>query len=96
MRWLIMALNFLGGLTGFGWVVALIWSMHAIHKSPLTERGLGTDGGESGLNIATNDSVQLVDAPDKSEQISRLAALLQDGSITAEEFQQLKAEVMVR
>jgi hypothetical protein len=51
-RWAIMAVNvFLGG-TGIGWGVALVWALNVVH---LTRDLIGSNGGESGLNIFAND-----------------------------------------
>lgn len=49
-RWPILLINIALGGTILGWFGALIWAMHAIHKSPT-----GSQGGESGLNIFAND-----------------------------------------
>lgn len=49
-RWPILGINLLFGGTGLGWIGALIWALHAVHKSET-----GSDGGESGLNLFVND-----------------------------------------
>ena len=54
-RWVIAALNLVGGVTGFLWVITLIWAFRAVHISPTRN-----NGGESGLNIVANDEVHAV------------------------------------
>jgi len=91
-RYLIAVVNIAGGLTGFGWLLALLWSMHAIHRS---EDEYGSDGGESGLNFGANDPAYLrLSAPDAATQISELKRLLDDGVIDQSEFRKLKAQVI--
>jgi hypothetical protein len=101
-RWLILAVNgFLGPIGGLGWLLALAWSLKVIHRSPLTEEGLGSDGGESGLNIFVNDErkVRIVNegqwgTPDKTEQLLKLKELLDSGALTKEEFETVKGEIL--
>ena len=88
-RWVIGAVNLIGGMTGFGWVMTLIWSLRAGHISPT-----GNNGGESGLNVFANDPVQAVITRDKPAQLAELQSLLASGSVTADEFAQLKAEIL--
>lgn len=88
-RWIIAAVNVIGGMTGFGWVMTLIWSLHAGHISPT-----GNNGGESGLNVIANDPVQAVVTRDKPAQLAELKSLLDSGGITEDEFARLKAEIL--
>jgi hypothetical protein len=91
-RYLIGVINIAGGLTGFGWLLALLWSMHAIHRS---EEEDGSDGGESGLNIAVNDLTHVRFAgTDAATQIAELKRLLDEGAIDEVEFSKLKSRVI--
>ena len=52
-RWLILIVNIAVGGTVVGWLVALIWALKAAHLAD----GRGqTVGGQSGLNLFTNDA----------------------------------------
>jgi hypothetical protein len=51
-RWLILAVNIGLGGTGIGWCVALVWALRIVH---LPGDGVGSRGGESGLNLFAND-----------------------------------------
>ena len=95
-RWLIAALNVFGGLTVLGWVLALLWALQAIHKSPRTALGSGTDGGESGLNVFANDDRRVVvkSSADPATQLRHLKELADSGTISPEEFAVLKADVI--
>lgn len=53
-RWPILIVNLAFGATLIGWLIALIWALHAIHRPEA--RG----GGESGLNLFENDSIRIV------------------------------------
>ena len=91
-RYLIAVVNIAGGLTGFGWLLALLWSMHAIHRSDEED---GLDGGESGLNIAVNDLNHVRFAgTDTATQIAELKRLLDEGAIDGAEFSKLKSRVI--
>lgn len=61
-RWVIFALNFFLGATGIIWFGCLIWAFMAVH---ITNDPNGSNGGESGLNLAANDivPVRLVSDP---------------------------------
>ncbi|OBQ67972.1 superinfection immunity protein [Mesorhizobium erdmanii] len=61
-RWVILLLNvFLGG-TGIVWFGCLIWACMAVH---ISNDPNGSNGGESGINLAANDilPVRLVSSP---------------------------------
>ena len=53
-RWVILVVNFAFGGTIIGWGIALVWALHAVHRS-----GGTASGGESGLNIFVNDSTKI-------------------------------------
>lgn len=91
-RYLIAVVNIAGGLTGFGWLLALLWSMHAIHRNSDED---GSYGGESGLNIGVNDvaPVRLIN-PDLANQLSDLKRLLDEGVIDQADFTKLKAKII--
>lgn len=98
-RWIIAALNVALGGTGIVWLGCLVWACGAVHKS--AEAG-GSDGGESGLNVFANDvqKIELVKTPVNSpnsalEQLERLKRLLDAGAINPEEFERLKAKLLV-
>lgn len=55
-RWVILAVNGLFGGTLVGWVVALVWALHAVHRP---EQPGASQGGELGLNLYVNHT-QLV------------------------------------
>lgn len=90
-RWLIFVINLAGGITFFGWLLAIVWSCRAIHKS-----STGSDGGESGLNLFVNDEslIKVTGTTDKATQLKKLKELLDNGAITQEEFDRLKREVL--
>ena len=91
-RYLIAVVNIAGGLTGFGWLLALLWSMHAIHRA---EDEYGSDGGESGLNFAASDPAYLrLGSTDVATQIAELKRLLDEGVIDQAEFRKLKMRVI--
>lgn len=89
-KWPIFLINLVFGSTLIGWIGSLIWAMHAVHTS-----SLGSNGGESGLNLFVNDvkTIRPANADHASDYISRLnqlKALLDQGTITEEEFRDLK------
>lgn len=94
-RWPILAVNVAFGATGLGWFATLLWSFHAIHKSPT-----GNHGGESGLNIIVNDfaapTAHLPNLPPVSDDIGRLTRLLEEGAITGSEYEALRRSVTSR
>lgn len=91
-RYVIAVINVAGGLTGFGWLLSLLWSMHAIHRS---EEEDGSHGGESGLNVDINDISPIrVSGPDVAGQIADLKRLLDEGAINQSEFSKLKAQII--
>lgn len=63
-RWVILALNVCLGGTGIVWLGCLIWAFMAVH---ITNDPTGTNGGESGLNLAANDIVRLRIEPPYAE-----------------------------
>lgn len=98
-RWVILAVNiFASPLGGIGWILALIWSLRAIHRAPRSTNG--SNGGESGLNIFVNDlkNARTVnhrsDQPHKTQQLVELASLLDQGALTKHEYEKLKSEVI--
>ncbi len=105
-RWLILVLTVVAGATLVGWLIALIWSMNAIHRS----RGPIANGGESGLNLFANDipvrvirfeAPQLA-SPDRkgapveavAGQLERLAQLHQTGWLNDTEFASAKSALL--
>ncbi len=93
-RWIIMVINVAAGVTVLGWLLTLVWSAQAVHKSPLTAAGRGTDGGESGLNLFANDVRRVRIEPPSSanvaDEIWKLQTLLERGAISPAEFERLK------
>lgn len=55
-RWVILLLNIFLGATGIVWFGCLIWAFMAVHISDDPD---GSNGGESGLNLAANDVVRV-------------------------------------
>lgn len=55
-RWVILVLCTTFGATGIVWLGCLIWAFMAVH---VTKDPTGTNGGESGLNLAANDVVRV-------------------------------------
>lgn len=96
-RWVIFVITIVFGATGLGWLIALVWSLSAVHLSQK-----GSDGGESGLNLFVNDhaedqKLQVDDSAadiDTITQLQKLKSLLDDESITAEEFAQMKVKLL--
>lgn len=88
-RYLIAAINLVGGMTGFLWVVTLIWAFRAVHLSPT-----GDDGGESGLDITINDPIRATLARDKPAQLAQPQELLEAGHIGQQEHARLRAEIL--
>lgn len=101
-RWPILIVNIAFGATFVGWLAALIWAAHAIHRP--TDR-LTSRGGESGLNSIANNLSRLVTGvahhqhSDLSiivaiESLKRLDVLRSSKSITQAEFEMLKTGVL--
>ncbi|KQP00333.1 superinfection immunity protein [Methylobacterium sp. Leaf91] len=107
-RWVILAVNALFGGTLVGWVVALVWALHAVHRP---DQPGASQGGESGLNLFVNDTqrVALVAAPqgdgggharpalspaDAVRELERLADLHSAGHIDEPEHRALKSAVL--
>lgn len=92
-RWVILVINVAGGVTLFGWLLAIVWACRAIHK---TDQVGGSDGGESGLNLFVNDekTVRVVGHTNFTSQLSDLKRLLDSGAITQQEFDQLKIKII--
>ncbi|WP_210245942.1 superinfection immunity protein [Methylobacterium sp. WL19] len=106
-RWVILAVNALFGGTLVGWVVALVWALHAVHRPDMPD---ASQGGESGLNLFVNDTrrVALVAAPhrdsggherpalspaDAVRELERLGDLRTAGHIDDTEHRMLKAMI---
>ncbi|WP_062228437.1 superinfection immunity protein [Aureimonas frigidaquae] len=105
-RWPILILTVVAGATLVGWLIALIWSMNAIHRS----QGPIANGGESGLNLFANDvparaTVPEAPQPSRSDrkgapveavagQLERLTDLHQTGWLTDAEFTKAKAALL--
>lgn len=105
-RWPILVLTVVAGATLVGWLIALIWSMNAIHRS----RGPVANGGESGLNLFANDiprqaiehrhrqlaPLQRPAVPEEpvTEELERLVQLHQTGWLTAKEFASAKSALL--
>lgn len=87
--YLIAAINLVGGMTSFLWVVTFIWAFRAVHLS-----AAGDDGGESGLNLAVNDPVRAVLTRNKPAQLAQLQDLLAAGHVSPEEHARLRAEIL--
>jgi hypothetical protein len=104
-RWPILLINVVFGATVLGWVAALIWALHAVHRPDVSD---ASSGGESGLNIFVNDpkAIRINDAKRVESQprtlqaamneIDRLKKLRAESSITDTEFEILKALVLQR
>lgn len=107
-RWPILVLTVVAGATLVGCLIALIWSMKAIHRS----RGPVVNGGESGLNLFANDvprraiepkerqlaPLQRAAVPNErvAEELERLVQLHQTGWLTAKEFASAKSALLTR
>ena len=64
-RWVIFALNLCLGATGIVWLGCLVWAFMAVHISGDPN---GSNGGESGLNLAVNDIQRVrIDGPMPSQ-----------------------------
>ncbi|WP_311274927.1 superinfection immunity protein [Methylobacterium sp. WCS2018Hpa-22] len=107
-RWVILAVNGLFGGTLVGWVVALVWALHAVHRP---DQPGASQGGESGLSLFINDTrrVALVAAPhwdavgsvwptlsaaDAVRELERLGDLRTAGHIDEIEHRMLKSAVL--
>lgn len=97
-RWPILLVNLVFGATIVGWVGALIWSAHAVHRSKD-----GYVGGESGLNVFGRDEKAVrvriepqsqnfrAPATDPTDELIRLRKIYDSGVITDGEYRELKA-----
>lgn len=109
-RWLIMIINIAFGATVIGWLGALVWALHAVHKPDDPSRSAG---GESGLNVFVNDvqRVQLIDDSAGMRrsvidgkvgfdtavaELERLAKLREARHLTEAEHEALKSTVLRR
>jgi hypothetical protein len=95
-RWPIFLLNLVFGGTVLGWVGALIWATHSVHKP-----AVGTQGGESGLNIFANDTKTVrmhsdTNGDDLAEQLLRLKRLVDAGAISATEYEALRRPIVAQ
>jgi len=96
-RWVILVINVAAGVTVLGWLLTLAWSAQAIHRSPLTARGEGSHGGESGLNLFANDvrRVRVEHMPGNvADELWKLQTLRERGAISAAEFEHLKRKLI--
>jgi len=96
-RWPILIINTVFGLTVLGWFGSLIWAFGAVHLSPS-----GNHGGESRLNLFVNDPARreiAVTGPipatplpdDPADELCRLKALHNAGTLDDGEYQRLRA-----
>ena len=100
-RWAILAVNVCLGGTGIGWAAALIWALHAFHRS---SEVAGSHGGESGLNVFANDVKRLslvatsggFTTTEAVAEIERLGRLRTEGFLNDFEYASLKAAVLGR
>jgi len=106
-RWPIFLINLVFGGTVLGWIGSLIWALHAVHVSRD-----GSNGGESGLNLAVNDVRRVrVEPPlpapshapapavshdDIPATLTRIKALHDSGAIDAEEYRRLRQPYLDR
>lgn len=92
-KWPIFLVNFVFGTTVIGWVASLIWAMNVLHTSKV-----GTNGGESGLNIFANDvkTVKWENSNSSSyiDNLIKIKSMLDEGIINREEFENLKLKIM--
>lgn len=99
-RWLIFVVNLVFGGTGLGWLVALVWAFHAIHRSKDPH---GSHGGESGLNLTVNDPIRVElrqpmsnahKLDSRLNELKRLKQLRDEGTIDQMEFEALRRHVL--
>lgn len=102
-RWLILIINAMLGGTGIVWLFCLVWAFRAAHIAATAE---GSDGGESGLNLAANDPKIVTWDPKASrpkkldttsstlEKLERLRELHQQGAIDTDQFNRLRDHVL--
>lgn len=102
-RWVIFVINFAFGLTMFGWLICLIWSLNAIHVP-----SSGNRGGESGLNIFVNDeksirinqnqisSIQELSIADYITELEKIKKLRDIDAISQEEHDILRQKILSR
>lgn len=96
-RWVIFVITIIFGATGLGWLIALVWSLSAVHLSPK-----GSNGGESGLNLFVNDhaedqKLQVDDSAadiDTITKLQKLKSLLDDKALTHEEYEVMKVKLL--
>jgi hypothetical protein len=100
-RWVIFLLNTFLGATGIVWFGCLVWACKAVH---ITSSRRGTNGGESGLNLAANDPLRFrlesrapdpppplqISAEEMLDRLERLKRLRDDGAINAEQFERMR------
>lgn len=108
-RWLILIISVAFGSTIVGWLIALVWALHYAHKSDNGSNG-GESG--LNLYINDTKRVRIEPALEKSqphtspilddnsltdiEVLIRLKALFNDGAISSEEYNMLKAPIIAR
>jgi hypothetical protein len=76
-------------MTGFLWLLTLIWALQKAHVSDT-----GNQGGESGLNFVANDPLRVAVSRDKPAQLAEVKTLLDAGEITSEQYETMKAELL--
>lgn len=82
-RYVIAAVNLVGGLTGFLWVMTLIWALQKFHVED-----------EDVSEMYVEPAALSHDRRDKAAQLADLRRSLDAGDLTQEEFGVLKAQVM--
>ncbi|ESX09920.1 peptidase [Mesorhizobium sp. LSJC265A00] len=104
-RWLILVLCTALAGTGVVWLGCLVWAFMAVH---ISKEPSGSNGGESGLNLAANDVQKvLIENPlglaqlqsplspsDPVDKLERLKRLFDDGAIDRAQFERLRALII--
>jgi len=84
----IIVLNFLLGWTFLGWIGAIIWALASPKSNPGVVFNNTNQSNPSYASGATADSL------DKISQLKQLKQLLDDGTLTMEEFNKQKAAIL--
>lgn len=84
----IVALNFFLGWTVLGWIGALIWAFAAPRSNASV---IVNNTNQSTPSVALGSSTA---AQDKLSQLKQLKQLLDDGTLTPEEFNKQKATIL--
>ena len=105
-RWVIFAINMAFGVSGVGWLVALVWAVYPQEKSladPFLGNPTGTGGRNVGHTLAEVGSARAQTEhrrrrPEESasaiEAISKLAGLMEKGLISWADFDKKKEELL--